>query len=245
MTMLRARRLASAVVVASLAVGGLSACRSQPAVAVYIGNSGHITEQQVQRIWDETEDVLVKAANGQPVRMPIARADIVGLLLTHELYGRVAGERGVTVPGAMPYDEVAQQIGLPATAELTRVYTENVLTRQYLLENAGTRTAAQPSDADLRNVYQRFADNEVDMPAFAEFAAGLQPAEKQELQSAFALRDEIEGVVDQLDVEISPRYENIELGLATYTDRTTGRSFALVSVPFGEPGAEPLVVDVA
>ncbi|BAL85972.1 hypothetical protein AMIS_7520 [Actinoplanes missouriensis 431] len=245
MTMLRARRLASAVVVASLAVGGLSACRSQPAVAVYIGNSAHITEHQVQRIWDETEDVLVKASNGRPVRMPIVRADIVGLLLTHELLERVAGERGVTVPGAMPYDEVAQQIGLPAGAELTRLYTENALTRQYLLESAASGTAAQPSDADLRDVYQRFTDNEVALPAYAQFAAGLEPAQKQELQSTFALRDDMEGVVDKLDVEVSPRYENLEVALANYTDQNTGRSFALVSVPFGEPGGEPLVVDVA
>jgi hypothetical protein len=245
MTMLRARRLATAVLAATLAVGGLSACRSQPAVAVYIGQAGHITEQRVQQIWDETRGLLEAAANGQPARMPIARADIVGLLLTNELYDRVAERNRVPKPATMPYDQIAEQIGLPATADITRLYTENAVLRQNLLKSVPGAAAAQPSDDDLRGVYQKFADNEAINLDFEGFKSSLQPADKQELQGAFALRDEVTGVVGDLDVEISPRYQNLELGIYSYTDQNTGKSFSIVSVPFGDPDAEPLVVDVS
>ncbi|MEU4693362.1 hypothetical protein [Actinoplanes sp. NPDC023714] len=245
MTMLRARRLATAVVAASLTVGGLSACRSQPAVAVYIGQSGQITEHRVQQIWDDTEGLLEEASGGKATRMPIARADVVGLLLTNELYGRVAERDRVTLPATMPYDEVAGQIGLPATADITRLYTENAVLRQTLLQSAAGTAGAQPSDEDLRDVYQRFADNGAIDVDFDAFKSSLQPADKQELQGAFALRDALETLVSDLDVEVSPRYENLELGISSYTDQNSGRSFSIVGVPFGEPGSEPLVVDVS
>ncbi|WP_229072071.1 hypothetical protein [Actinoplanes sp. DH11] len=244
MTMMRPRRLATAVVVASLALGGLSGCRSEPGVAVYIGSAGHVTEAQVQRVWDETQDVLEAASAGAPVRMPIARADVVGLLLTNELYDRVVEQRRVTLPAALPYDQVAEQIGLPVSAELTRIYTANLVSRQYLLENAAA-AAGPPADEDLRDVHRRFADNDVTDQDYATFRSGLQPGDLQELGATFALRDELAALVGSLDVKVSPRYENLELGLASYTDRNTGRSFPIVTVPFGEPGAEPLVVDVA
>ncbi|BBH66150.1 hypothetical protein ACTI_28350 [Actinoplanes sp. OR16] len=247
MTMLRARRLVSAVVAASLTVGGLSACRSQPAVAVYIGQGGPITEHRVQQIWDDTSDLLKAAADGRPARMPIARADVVGLLLTNELYDRVAERDRVTLPATMPYDEVAGQIGLPATADITRLYTENAVLRQTLLQSVAATAPAQPTDEDLREVYQRFADNEAINSDFAAFKNSLQAADKQELQGAFALRDSVESLVGELDVEVSPRYENLELAISSYTDQNSGRSFPIVSVPFGETGSDsqPLVVDVS
>lgn len=243
--MLRARRLASAVVAASLAVGGLSACRAEPGVAVYLGSRGQITEHHVQRIWDETRAALGSAANGAPARMPIARTDIVGLLLTHELYDRVAARQQVALPATMPYEQVAEQIGLPATAELTRVYTENAVLRQQLLQKAAGASASAPADADLRDVYQRFAANQAVTVDFETFRSRLQPADLQELGGAFALRDAVQSLVGELDVEVSPRYEDVELGIYSYNDQNSGRSFAIVSVPFGDPGQEHLVVDVA
>ncbi|MEV0896222.1 hypothetical protein [Actinoplanes sp. NPDC049802] len=60
--MLCARRVASAVVAASLAVGGLSACRTDSTVAAYLGDAGQVSEQEVQRIWDEAYDSLTTQA---------------------------------------------------------------------------------------------------------------------------------------------------------------------------------------
>ncbi|WP_433828451.1 hypothetical protein ACQP2E_03595 [Actinoplanes sp. CA-015351] len=245
MTMMRARSLVSVVVAASLAAGGLAGCRSQPAVAVYIGQSGHITERHVQQIWDETSELVTSAAAGQAARMPIARVDIVGLLLTNELYDRVAAKQKVTLPATMPYAEVAQQIGLPESAELTRVYTQNLVLRQNLLQSTAGTATAEPSDEDLRGVYQQFADNQAINLDFAGFKNSLQAADKKELQGAFTLRDDVETLVDELDVKISPRYEDVVLGISSYTDQASGRSFPIVSVPFGDPDAKPLVVDVA
>ncbi|GGN27555.1 hypothetical protein FHR83_005230 [Actinoplanes campanulatus] len=63
--MLRARRLASTVVAASLAVGGLSACDSEPSVAAYLGDAGQVSEQEVQRIWDDTHADLAAQAQAE------------------------------------------------------------------------------------------------------------------------------------------------------------------------------------
>ncbi|GIF43330.1 hypothetical protein [Actinoplanes xinjiangensis] len=63
--MLRARRLASAVVAASLAVGGLSACRSESSVAAYMGSAGEITEQELDKVWNEAYDTLTDQARAE------------------------------------------------------------------------------------------------------------------------------------------------------------------------------------
>ena len=48
--MQRVRRLASVAVVATLAVTGLSACRSAPDVAVYFGSTAQISVAEVERL---------------------------------------------------------------------------------------------------------------------------------------------------------------------------------------------------
>ena len=59
--MQRARRLASVAVVATLAVSGLAACRSQPDVAVYFGDTSAITVAEVQRIYNDVKSRLETA----------------------------------------------------------------------------------------------------------------------------------------------------------------------------------------
>src|SRR4051794_33905678 len=88
MTMLGARRLAPSAVVASLAVARVSACRSEPSVAAYLGND-RIAESRVQDVWDEANDAVAAAGvqagqAGQPgeaAPTPITRADVVRALV--------------------------------------------------------------------------------------------------------------------------------------------------------------------
>ena len=83
LAMQRARRLASMVVVASLTVAGLSACRTEPSVAAYVGDSGRVTEKRVQQVWDDAQTALTDA--GAPGGVPISRGDIVKTLVSADV----------------------------------------------------------------------------------------------------------------------------------------------------------------
>ena len=256
--MQRARRLASAVVVASLTVGGLSACRSEPAVAAYLGENGRITEARVQEVWDEAYDAVAAqapqpagaaepseaAAPPSSVVMPISRADIVGQLVSRDVYARVAEQRRITLPADLPYAEAGGQVGLPATSEYVRLYTENVIMRNQL-EKAVT-TPAEPTEADLRDVYQRFAANGGLEPGmdFAAFTASVPPEAKQALGSAITIRNDVQAVADDLKIQVNPRYQPLELGMYGISDSNSGRVYQIVAAALGEDERTP-VLDVS
>ncbi|GAA4923274.1 hypothetical protein GCM10025331_02650 [Actinoplanes utahensis] len=46
-------------------MGGLSACRSEPTVAAYLGDSETVSEREVQEIWDDAHDILTTQARDQ------------------------------------------------------------------------------------------------------------------------------------------------------------------------------------
>src|SRR5690242_8237679 len=109
--MQRARRFASMAVVTSLALAGLTACRSGPAVAAYVGDT-RITEDRVEQIWADARAVVaasppvVDPATGaeRKATLPITRADVVEVLVGRELLDRVAAEQNMTVPSGIAYD---------------------------------------------------------------------------------------------------------------------------------------------
>lgn len=183
--MLRARRLASAVVAASLAVGGLSACRSEPSVAAYLGAAGQVTETEVQEIWDEAHDALTTQARAEAAAAEKAQRD-------KEEQRRLAGETvkpepAITAkPVQMPfsradvvhalvtrelYDRVAEQrrVELPAEVPYAEAAAEQKLPADSayvhlyvenlllyrLLMQSVSSPAPQPADADLRRVYEK------------------------------------------------------------------------------------------
>ncbi|WP_328465217.1 hypothetical protein OHA21_43005 [Actinoplanes sp. NBC_00393] len=248
--MLRARRLATAVVVASLTVGGLAACRSEPTVAAYLGDTERVSEQQVQEIWDEAYDVLAEnpapPAEGEqakPVQVPFTRGDVVHALVTRELLGQVAGQHGVTLPAQMPYEEGAAQIQLPPDLQYVRLYVDNLVLRNQLMEKVQTSTP--PADDDLRLVYDTLAAN-----------GGVQPGQtfetwkseqvtdqnKQVVATAAVLRDELEAAAEDLSVKVNPRYQPYEVNLLQVNDGTN--SLDLLSAEFGEDQSVP-VADVS
>ena len=134
--MQRARRFASIAVVASLAVAGLSACRSEPSVAAYVGDSGRITEARVQEVWDDARKALTEATAAQPAAdaagpaagpaaMPISRADIAPTLVSADVLAQTAQRQNVTLPGTLPLGDYATQLRLPQSAEYVRLYAES------------------------------------------------------------------------------------------------------------------------
>ena len=243
MTMLRARRLVSAVVAASLALGGLSACRSEPAVAAYYGDSGQVSEQQVQDIWDEAYDALAAQTPDAQVQMPFTRSDIVHSLVVREIYGQMAQAHQVSLPAGLPYDEAATQSKLPADSEYVRLLVQNGVLRNLLTEKVGT--SAQPAEADLRMVYDRLAAAGGVQPGteFGAWSAGLSPQNRQLVAAAGVMRGEMQEVADDLHVKVSPRYQPFQLSLLSAGDGGAG-TLDLIAASFGEDLSVP-VADVS
>ena len=246
--MLRARRLVTAVVAASLAVGGLSACRSEPTVAAYLGAAGQVSEREVQEVWDEAFDALnaqarAEGATGKPVQMPFSRADVVHAMVTRELYGRVAAQRNVQLPADVPYAEAAAEQKLPADSGYVRLSVENVLLYRALMQSVGTAAQA-PADEDLRRVYERLGTAGGVQPGqdYAAWKAALSPQNQQAVAAAGQVRDAVQKVAADLRVRVNPRYHPFEVSvLGTQTETAT---LDLLTTDFGDDQSVP-VADVS
>jgi hypothetical protein len=214
--MSRARRLVSAVVAASLAVGGLSACRTGSSVAVYLGDTEKISEQQVQEIWDDGHDRLTEQARAEAAAAEKAQRD-------KEEERRKLGEKvtpapTITAPPVrMPfsridvvhamvtrdlYDRVADQRGvtMPANLSIDDIAAEQklpvgtdyarlkveILVLHSLLLRA-LGANGTPADADLKAIYNELGAVGGIQPG-QDFAAWKAglPAEDQQLVAGVA-----------------------------------------------------------
>lgn len=248
--MLRARRLASVAVAAALTVGGLSACRSEPDVAAYLGSAGKISLDQVDAIYDDARDKLAAqqaqaGAQGAPdtalapLEVPISGPDIVGAMITREVVSRAARAANVTLPPQLPLAEAGQAIGLPADTQYVRLYAESRLLLNQLLQNA---PASNPPDADVRRVFEIFEATGAMRPGlgYEEFRGSVSPEALQTLGRAIAVKQQVQAEADKLDLRINPRYGTVEIPVYTETGPDE-KPLNLVSVSLADDDAAPVV----
>ncbi|WP_436523756.1 hypothetical protein [Actinoplanes sp. HUAS TT8] len=235
--MQRSRRLASMAVVASLAVAGLTACRSEPATAAYVGDT-RITEKQVQKIWDEARQSV-----GDAGTVPVSRAQIVRALVTLPVMEQVAANNQVALPADLPYDQIAESVKLPATIEYVRLLTKTVALQ--ILVNQKVTAVATLSEDDLRAVYKRAEDLHALRPGatFDAFRSGMDEELSAGLKSGVGRRNEIDAVTEKLHVTVNPRYQPMEIVTYAYPVSQTG-SLNLVAAALGDQTPLP-VTDVS
>ncbi|WP_203816461.1 hypothetical protein [Paractinoplanes ferrugineus] len=239
--MQRVRRLASVVVVASLAVAGLSACRSEPSVAAYLGDS-RLTEARVQDVWDEAHDAVVKAARstpGTPATMAVTRTDVVRTLISADVLAKVAKAKSVSLPAEMNLEEYASSLHVPATTEFVRLYAEADTYVRVLRQ--GITSPAALSDADLREIFEVLAANGQiqEGSSFEQFKTSLPDSNKQLVQTATAVRTEIAEVAKPLDIKVNPRYQPLGIPVLQF-QTANGEVRPLVSVPLGDDESAPV-----
>ena len=249
--MQRARRLASVAVVATLTVSGLAACRTQPAVAVYFGDTSAVTVSEVQRIYNDVKSKLQGQAEAggtepsaaPPVNVPVTGPQIVGALVTHDIVSRVAKAKNVAVPGELPLAQAGQALGLPPDAEYLKVYVENRLLLNQLLNTA---KPVQASEADVKHVYDVFKDTGAMDPSltFDKFKQQVSPQALQTLGSAVAVRNDMQAQLDQLNVKVNPRYGPAEIDVYSESG-PDNQPLSLVSVPLSDTDASSPVTDAA
>lgn len=247
--MQRARRLVSVAVVASLAVAGLSACRSEPSVAAYVGG-GKVTESRVQEVWDEAREALTDAGpqagaeSASPAALPITRSDVVRALVSVDVLTEVAKKENVTLPADPALADYASALRLPESTEYVRLYARSDSLIKALRQNA--QNAPAPTDADLREVFDVLVANEQIAPGstFAEFKTALPAQNMQLVQSAAAVRNEINEVTGPLRIRVNPRYQPLGIPVLEFQTQA-GELRPLVVAPLGAEGADSPVTDVA
>lgn len=237
MPMRSARRLASVAVVASLAVTGLSACRSAPSVAAYIGAS-RITESRVSDVFDEARDAV--AAAGAPAQGAAAaaftRADVARLLVSDQVLPKVAQQQGVTLPADLQLDSYAQALHMPASTEFVRLFAEEDNYATALRQKVNG--APTPSDADLREVYEALVASG-QQGTFEEFKSSLPQENMQVVQAAVAVRGEITQAAAPMHITINPRYSS--LGIPVLQFQTQGGEIRpLVVAHLGDDTSVPV-----
>ena len=232
-TMSRARRLASTVVAAALAVTGLAACNRSPSVAVYFGDQGVVTEAEVQRIWDDTSAKLTKDNEGKLV-MPISRQTIMTLELYVAALRELGKDKGFTGTPVSAADLAPSFTMQPDAAFITLVG-----------EYQGWMNAAQQSqpvgsisEPDLREVYDRIKT--AGYPeTYETFAGQGEQLAQAGLGSAISLRNALRAEIADLHVRFNPRYSAPTMVLAQYPNTQV----TVVDVAFG-PGASAPVIDL-
>jgi hypothetical protein len=243
------RRLLAVVIAGAIAAAGLAGCRSAPGIAAYLGDA-EITEARITKIFDDAHDKLVVAvknqatASGQPVpekiEMPISRRDVVVAVVGRDIFKSAADAKGaarVEVDAA----QVAQQLQLPSNTEYVTIYSDYLAYRGALSQDLSPKT---PTEADLRDVYQRLAKSGGVPPetSFAEFTSGLQGQNLQLVTSAVTIREEVASQAAKARIVVNPRYAPAELDLLSFADQQ-GKRHPLVVLPLNSKSADPAVVD--
>lgn len=232
----RARRLASTVVAAALAVSGLAACNRAPDVAVYFGNAKGVTEDQVQKIWDGSFAKLNPDAEGKKT-MPVSRLDIVSLLAETAAMKEVGRMQSFTA-GPVDGAQLAQQLNMAQDAPLVGVISEF---RGWVTAAQQKVTPDEATEADLRDIWARLDATGGLNKSFEEFASTISAEDKQALGSRLGLRNDITAAVKNLKITYNPRYPAPVLPLLEGTG-PDNNPLPLVVVTFGtsEAGSAPV-----
>ncbi|MEV4201740.1 hypothetical protein [Micromonospora globbae] len=233
---MRARRLIAAAGVAALGLCSLTACgKSAPDVAAYVGD----TSWSIARVDELYDDVQAKY--GEAVRQDAARAgatpspeqlrasvtrqDVLNLLVSLELGKRVAAEKNIQVPDEVGPEQLQQALGVPATAEYTRLWGEWVDVLQTLnrqlppaelsddavmaVYGAIAKTGAIESGMTVDQVRQAFGDG-----GFVRSASAVSAALQEEAERA--------------DASVNPRYGQV--GVPSFVNSAQGLVF--YSLPY-------------
>lgn len=241
MTMQLARRVATVALTAAVAVTGLAGCRSAPGVAAYVGH-GQISEDRVSAVLDEARANVITPATGQQSASALKRQDVVDTLVGLDVMREIARQRAVT-PTPLDAAQVAQGIGVKPDAEYVRLYSEY----RGLLNAVGTGAKpAQPTEADLRDVYNRLtaAGANPNSASFEQFSTGISAQDRQTLAQNIGLRNDLQPQITKLNTVVNPKYSTPELPLVSARG-PDGRELPLVVLSFAPSRGAPTVVDVS
>jgi hypothetical protein len=235
--MQRVRRLASIAIIVVLGATGLSACRSEPGVAAYVGDR-KITEDEVtQVLQDAGSRVPSPSASPDPAAPPgappvkaVTRAEVVRVLVLEEVCRRLAADKGFQPVQRPPVDEWAQQRGLPLGSR----YVEHSIEVEACISGVPAGEPVAPTQEDLTDMVARGKAADVVPPEVTVEEFG-QRFDGEALRHGLAVRNTLTEAVARYDVTLSPRTGLLEYPLLTLGEAT------IVVVPIGDGGPGTVV----
>jgi hypothetical protein len=220
-----ARRLAALLVCGLLGLSALAGCRSDPAVAAYVGDT-EITQERVDEVVDalratftEQIEANIERLEGTAQEDTIAdfrrqstedlnaellrtRDQVVIFLILIEAVNQYAAAEDLTVPEPA-LDEAARALApLPEDHPYVQVVADYLAVSRAMEAAA---TPVEPSETDQREAYRnlRVSGEPVDVP-FEQ----VQPVLNVEsLGLAVSVRDLLVSVVERADVRVQPGYD--------------------------------------
>lgn len=213
------RRVATAVAAGVLALGGLVACDSHPAVAAYVGDT-EFTVAEVDAIYDD----LVER---QPDTI-VTREQIVVTLVMGELVRSLAEQSGAQLR-PVTAEDVGRGENVPADSRYAEIRADMAT---YLLSWSGQVEADEVSEEHLRELH------ELAIEAGEEWAN--QPLDDlrpilggERVAQAIAIREALEAEAERVGVSVNPRY-----GEAMFVITPFSSGAPAVFVAFGEAGTD-------
>jgi hypothetical protein len=219
--------LAALTLGAGLALAG---CRSDPAVAAYVGGD-KITEAQVDHLvanakaLEQTPEPTASAP-AQTQTSQLSRSSVVTVLVLGKVCAQLQAKQGFK-PQPIGAERASQIGGVPPTSEFA---TE--LDKTYsCLSAIPISQSAQPTDAELHDIYDRAKVKGLVNVPFDQIKAQI--AGDQTVQRAIAVNRVLDGMVTDGDVRVNPRYRPMEF---TISDLGTGEP--LIVLTMGEPASD-------
>ncbi|HYO38561.1 MAG TPA: hypothetical protein VER39_02785, partial [Nocardioidaceae bacterium] len=196
----RVRRLASIAVVAALALGGLTACRSDPSVAAYVG-SARYTDDTIVRTVEEVLASVPAEQRGQ-IRPASVREQVVHMLVVRDAARAYAKAEGITVAGP-DLRAFAEERRLPPEASFTQLLHGYSTVLDALSAKAAP---VAPTEDDQREAYEHAQIQGQPLSQAAPFAEVRKFFDQQTLGPALGLRKLLGEVLSDADISIHPRY---------------------------------------
>jgi hypothetical protein len=247
---LPARRLAVVIMLGLLAAAGLVACRSDPAVAAYVGDT-EITEAQVNEVLDAlrameesrieeqlaglaeqvSEETLAQHRQERldtlQSQLAATRDEIATFLVLTEVGTRYAEREGLQIPEATPSEVAARFDFEDEDHPYVRVRAGFEAVLSALAQQV---TATEPSEEDQREVHRnlRVQGQPLDIP----FEQVREILNVEFIGFPVGLRDLLAEVVEQEDVRVQPGYELVYLVPVQIADATS-----FLAVRISEPSS--------
>jgi hypothetical protein len=206
----------------------LAGCRSDPAVAAYIG-SDKITEAQVDALIADAQAVQKQnppSASPGTQSSTLSRSSVVTILVLGKVCDQLKAKQGFT-PQPIGAERAGQIAGVPANTkyaiELDKTYS--------CLSAVPIPPGSQPTEAEVQDIYDRAKAKGLVNAPFSQIKAQI--AGDQTVQQAIAVNRTLDSMVSDGDVRVNPRYRPMEF---TISDLGTGEP--LVVLTMGEPASD-------
>lgn len=215
---MRARRLTSVAAIAAVGILALSACRSNPTVAAYVGDE-EITETQVTEIIDD----LRQKVDAEGVELP-SRDHIVAVLVMRSVCEQLSEEKGYR-PRSLASVELAVQVtGMPADS----TYVQHYVDLETCLSGLPDPEPATPTEDELKDLVTRAKEMGV-LPADLSYDEAVKELDGPRLHYVLGQRKVFTEAIADYDITVNPRYRPLEFPLLWFR----GGAVA-VGVPVGE-----------